>query len=1325
MNARRPLSHAHGASIAAVTAELAVEALRASLAAAPRTFAVSWFEGEDGARTSTAELDVDALAAELRARLAVPHPKGAPGADALLPARTDPTRTDRRRSAIETVAFAIVDVDRGALTLGEAVEVLRAVGLGAFAYPSPSAPSGPALKARKFRLLVPLAAGVTGKAYDLLCAVVRDAFCALFGEGVDRAPFRPEALSYVHPRPYVLGGRAPCDLVVVSGAALDVAALADAATLAGWWHHEPAKDARGAGVRDGAALVAVLRAAGVIVGDATARGFARAVCPRDLWHGSRAPTRNDTSTVVHEPTGAFVCSHDHSAAPAAERGPANTSTLLRWLRADRPDLAPVLALALDAGRLGETRAALREAPFGEAPRRVVQPAAVGDDTADALAAAMPRHEARSPEAPARCSFAPLARIAGRFQPRPPLPEHGGRSPDGAPASWGASRGRAAPRCETWGAYFARLVLYTPTVGAGKSYNAGQTVARALRGCELLPAVDAAAPLPSAQVTVRDRDALVAAAASCLRAGLAVRVHTPVHQVLRPDGAPACKHRPLALRVYNGGGNARASVCPSVPGLNGAASKRCEHYDECPARDPWVSWRLDGEGLACPDPSYRPPLGEQWVAITTHAASTVALRMGAPLVVDESDVALRPVGYSLTAEGLDAALAWAEILAPARVEGSNEPTAAPRIVATAVARAARAAGVEYLAALPAAARVAWAATTITHDPALKLSGNVHDLERWAPVEAAEHDVGDVATAAVIQWVAKGASAHAVSLRAGALPPGGADPLRALARWVGGCNARLVAPDGEPPALALAWRSGVAEACVATLARGGGVLALDATGDPSIARAAVGDALVVHEPVRVDGGAEVRRVLVSTSRAARRHLAPRGGAVDWTEHALPALRAGLGALRGSWRDGFGIGEGLACAPRQLALACSALAAVGLDAAPVEVRAEVERQCAAAGRGKGAPVEVQARATAWALAAPVEVRRVLAELATHGPVHWTYYGATDARGSNVHQHRAWCLALGDARPASTSTHDALWAMTGAEPSKAEVHTAMNSAAAREAAQVFGRLRAVQREGWRLACVAVAKVPPLDWHELPEPPLVVSPAGAWQWGAAADAVPAAVELPAAEVEAIAADAVRVPEPTAHLDVHRAHAAGWGLGEVASAAGVDASTARAWWRGERPPSKARHLDALAALADGRGTPTLRATLRRLTSGRGWHTVWLGSHGAVGLAARLRGAGVDVDLATVRAWAELPARELPPAVVGAVAAVLPALAVVFPPSRPLPAPLRQWPPVEVGAVAAPKAPEARPRTVRARPPVEAPAVAPSVVRAKPHDTPRGKAADDG
>ena len=128
MNARRPLSHAPGASIAAVTAELAVEALRASLADPPRTFAVSWFEGENGARTSTAELDVDALAAELRARLAVPHPKGAPGADALLPARTDPTRTDRRRSAIETVAFAIVDVDRGALTLGEAVEVLRAVG---------------------------------------------------------------------------------------------------------------------------------------------------------------------------------------------------------------------------------------------------------------------------------------------------------------------------------------------------------------------------------------------------------------------------------------------------------------------------------------------------------------------------------------------------------------------------------------------------------------------------------------------------------------------------------------------------------------------------------------------------------------------------------------------------------------------------------------------------------------------------------------------------------------------------------------------------------------------------------------------------------------------------------------------------------------------------------------------------------------------------------------------------------------------------------------------------------------------------------------------
>ena len=52
----------------------------------------------------------------------------------------------------------------------------------------------------------------------------------------------------------------------------------------------------------------------------------------------------------------------------------------------------------------------------------------------------------------------------------------------------------------------------------------------------------------------------------------------------------------------------------------------------------------------------------------------------------------------------------------------------------------------------------------------------------------------------------------------------------------------------------------------------------------------------------------------------------------------------------------------------------------------------------------------------------------------------------------------------------------------------------------------------------------------------------------------------------------------------------------------------------------------------------------------------------------------------------IPSAELPPEVVGAIAAVLHELVVVFPPARPLPPVARVWPPVEApGAVPLPPA----------------------------------------
>ncbi len=1202
-----------GASIVApgVSPERAAAALRKALTEAPRTYGVSWFDGAYGPRAASATHDWPTLAAELVARLALPMTKGT--GDALLPAITDPDRTDKRRGAIVSVTFAHVDHDGGATTLGEARATLAAVGLGAFLFPSPSAPRGPVDRVTRWRCLIPLASGTAAADYALAAAVVRDAFAALFGQGVDRSTYRPECLAYVHPRE-TIGPRSPESLVCVDGLALDVAALADAATLAGWWNPDAARGAARAGVRDGAALAAVWRAAGYVDGAASPAGWTPLRCPRASWHGSHGPARRDTSTAIHEQTGACVCAHDHSLGPADERGRANTSTMLRWLREDHPELVADVALARDAGQLGEVAADLATVPYGEAPRRVVHLAAAADDMADAAA---------------------LAVRAGK------------------------------------------IVVYTPTVGTGKTRGTGATLAPLVRDVALQPDEDARAPLASAGVCVRDRDAIPDVVASLLAAGLPVRVHTPAHEVMGADGAPSCIHRPRALRVYEVGGSARASLCPSVPGASGACAP-CVNHDTCPARAPWVPWRIGPDGKPRAESWHTPEAGEAWVAVTTHA-TPAPLRQGALLVVDEADVALQPVVSGLTVQGIQAALAWAEILAPVRVRGDHEPSAAPRIIGRAIARSAYVTPLEYLAAVPPEARLGWCVLAVMHDPEASTPAALHDLARWARVDPDGSDPKPVVRAAVAHWIAQDANAHAVSLRwRRPLPETKADPLRALARWAGGCHARYVADGDDGPVMALAWPSRAAAACVAALARGGGVLALDATGDPAIARAAVGHELVHHDPVRVDGGANVHRVHVHTRRAGRRALAPRGGAVDWNEHVLPALRGALGALRASWRKGRGIGEGIVFAPRQLALACAALAAVGVEGDDDAVRAEVERRCDVAKVSKISDGP-RARILAWALAADDTTRRLVDELGAHGDVRWAYYGSTEARGSNDHKHRAWSVTLGDARPSAEATRDALWSGSGVEPTRDAVKRAMARAAAAAHEQAHGRLRALRREGAELVHVHVGSVPPLGWYELPEVPRVVSLAGAWQMGR--DPVAAALPVSADDVVAVAGDAVALPSRLAALDVHRAHAAGWTLADVALAAGVDRNTARVWWRGERAPTKARHVDALRALADGSGAPTVRAALRRLTDGRGWSTVWRGARGAMGLVQRLASLGVLAAADDVERWTLVPSAELPPEVVGAIAAVLPELVRVFPPARPMPAVVASWPPAEApGAV---------------------------------------------
>lgn len=1209
-----------------LTPELASAAISAARCDPPAAFPVAWRDGVSGAVLATVSLPASALSAELRERLLVPREKLA--GEALLPAAVAPERTRLTRGAVESVSAAVVDCDGGG-PMGAAIERARDVGLGGWWFPSASAPLGPAHLATRWRWLLPLAEGTSAELYARMAGALHRALVAVLGVELDGSTFRPEALTFVHPTPTV-GGRAPCDLVELDGAALDVAELAEHAARGGWWtprEHKAAVDARAAGVRDGATLVAVLEGAGLVLGAPDRRGWAPLRCPGERWHGGRAKTRRDTSTVVNVYTGACVCSHDHSAAPAAERGPAKTSRVLAWLRAEHPELAPALALARDAGSLGAAREVLAAVPFGEAPRRVVALAGVAEATADALA---------------------LAVLRGR------------------------------------------LVLHTPTVGAGKSTALGRALARVLRDGELAAKVDAAAPLASGGVKVKDRAAIPDAVASVLRAGLPVRVYTPVHEVLARSGEHECTHHVPAERLYRKGASARASLCHAVPAPMGLTAK-CERFEGCRARDAWVPWVLGDDGAPHAAPWHTPPLGETWVAVAPAASAAqlgAVLRVGSPLVVDESDVALAPVTAELGPEALVVAEQWAASVAAVKVNGLRPGDChAPRIIAQALTLAARASGAEALAAVPPANRAAWCITALGATMTAKAAKQ--SLAQW--VDAADDTPAPALAALVVAKWADGATIGSVRPRHGQpLPEGGASALRALARWASGCHARAVTHDPEQgPVLALAWRSDAAELCAGVLARGGGVLAMDATGDPAIARAAVGAELVEHDPVRVDGGADVRRVLVHTSRAGRRALAPHGG-VQW-DTAGDALRAALGALRATWREGFGRGEGFGVAPRALALACEALAAVGPDAPEAAVR-----EALAASRAWPKLGEHQReRVAVAACSAPADVRRVLAELGEHGAVRWTWYGSTEARGSNEHRHRAWSLTLGDARPGLESARSAAWAMTGVEPTDTAVREALASAAARAHEQAHGRLRALQRDGARLVMLHVGRVAPLGWHQLPEAPVVVSPAGARAWGAAVAPVADAATSSADALAQAVADTVAPVADTAHPDVRAAAAAGWTLGDIQRAAGRSRDTVRAWWRGESTPRAQADRATLRALAAGEGTPTLRAALRRLCDGRGFDRVWSGSAGVYGLSRRLEALGVTVGRTSVERWSDVASRALAPEVVGAIARVLPELYKVFPPVRALPEALtRRWPPAELAAATVGHHAATPPATVR-------------------------------
>lgn len=1297
-------------------------ALAASVAALPAAFPVVWrdgrsgpadvavyrVEGRDGAHA------LEQFRADVGALLARPWPKGERGAPVLYPCEVTAhedlapgvtPRTSLARAEVTRGVLLVLDLDRGGFR--DAWELLRAAGVAAVGYPSPSAEvTRDPLDATKARVLVPVAPCTRAEFTRHVRAV--SAVLRAAGVDLDASPLRPESACYVAPRPE-RGARPPGHALRLDGAAVDLAALDARAFALGWRTREDvARDtaADRTGIvrpRDLSAVFAALDALGVLGAPVGARGLRALDCPRAHWHGSRAPrgARADTSAVVHEGEGWAQCSHDHSGAPEGERGAANLARLVRWCAEDlraagrEADAIELLARWEEVrrgGAVADVREQLAHAPFGEVPRRTVAPAGIADELED------------------------LARVALRR--------------DG------------------------RTVLATPTVGAGKTSSAPRSFrALLLDGTLSGPRDEEHAWRASGGVIVRTRDDAATMAAALVRTGVRARVATPVHA--HPAG---CLYRRRAEDLYRAGVSARAVLCRDIPadadedGYGADAGQRCARFDSCAAREqPFVPYavRVEGrrylptvrEGFAAPAPGHGAEVvaaldacapGEPWVAVATHAtagALAEGLRADALLIVDESDVALAEIACTVTARTDDAAgdldagdgttlgdaHAWARKLVDARVGGdgpsAREFTAAPRVIPLAILDAltkhARERGHAALYAIEAPR--AWCVEVL----ARKLAGRSRRArEALAPlhpggrVEGANADAWALAAHAFAWWERwRGTRARrdrrvahdpfAVRDTAGKVRPYAFErapvpatkgaSFEAIRRWARGDTIALPlypragAEDldaSAPIGTVLAHRSPSADACAAVLTpteggTRGAVLCLDATGDPAVTERGVRGP-VHHVAIAVDDAAEVTRTLVYTRDGARRVLCPRG-AVQWARVA-EQLATAREALRQR-------GDVVPSTPADAPVVCFTHKPVA-DA----LRALVRVEGLDGADGEAGPAERTSVETI-----PAEARALVRELAAQG-WRWSYFGAPDARGSNAWRHVRAAVVCGDARPSGEAMRVreayARWytaALDAGRPVELSLRAEDLRDAARasdararrvasaEHAQCFGRARVTQRVGARVHLVHVGAVPALDWYQRAEGAVRVTAASALLRAARAlDAGRARGEGVTAAPSTPEAFALTPPHENAPAPIRVLAAQGWTPTMIAHAMGEKPAHVVAWWEGRRPRQETRltraRLAALEALASREGEGLVRAWFVAMLAGRGLSRVVHATRETL-----RRATGLPLDARAFAAWIELPrearrtaAPALRPEVLAALAQLLPVLVRVCPPLRPPP-----------------------------------------------------------
>ena len=357
----------------------ASDLLAAALAPAPRSVSVSWFAGQFASRPERVEgldgapYDLAALADDVRALVQLVRPKGEGAAlcgavfgdlDNDAPDLAAPRQIAHLRRA----TLVHLDVDGGA-TMGAVVAMLRAWGVAAVVWPSPSAVA-PGLDAERVRALVqlvpdaPRVEGRTRRVHPASAGgrrvLVKLARHALPSARIDAGCTAAQHLAFVHPRG---AARPASDVVLLAGQALDLSALALAAAAAGVIppvgtgtdrHHASEYSADG------------LRELAIVAGLATHQGgrVTATECPVADTHsdGKGRGGRGDTSCAIG--AWGWRCMHSHGG-----RGPLGSRELVTL----------ALALVRDGSARERLDAMLHaaETPAARVTERLAAPAVEG------------------------------------------------------------------------------------------------------------------------------------------------------------------------------------------------------------------------------------------------------------------------------------------------------------------------------------------------------------------------------------------------------------------------------------------------------------------------------------------------------------------------------------------------------------------------------------------------------------------------------------------------------------------------------------------------------------------------------------------------------------------------------------------------------------------------------------------------------------------------------------------------------------------------------------------------------------------------------------